>query len=55
MARTRYQDDTTVTPVLRDGFVYFRYEGRPLSERLCRWALGFLWLLAAGAAVAALV
>ena len=54
MARIRFKAGTTVIPILRDGIVYFQHVGRTLGERLCQWALGFLWLLAAGAAVAAL-
>lgn len=58
MARIRPKADTTVIPILRDGIVYFRYfryAGRTLSERLCQWTLGFLWLLVAGFTIAALI
>ena len=56
MARRHSSADTTVTSVLRDdGIVYFQYQDKTLGERLCQWALGFLWLLVLGVTVAALI
>jgi hypothetical protein len=55
MARIRFKAGTTVIPILRDGIVYFQHVGRSLGERLCQWALGFLWLLVAGFTIAALI
>ena len=46
MAGEQGASETTATPVVRaDGTIDFRDAPRPMSERLCAWALGFLWLL----------
>ena len=58
MATHDFGSEASVTPVPRDdGAVHFRVKpiGKPISERLCEWALASLWFLAAAALVAATV
>ena len=53
MEKAHSAAETTVIPVLRDdGTVYFKYVRKTIDERLCEWAVAFLWFLVLAVIVA---